>query len=51
MRKMFIYGAVIAGVVGCSAKTDDVKIFDASCEKVVVFEQGDMIVKCPINQT
>ena len=51
MKKMFIYGAVVAAVAGCSAKSDDVKIFDTSCEKVVAFEQGDMIVKCPINET
>lgn len=52
MKKLFICGAVLAAVAGCSAeKTDDVKIFDASCEKIAVFEQGDMIVKCPVNET
>lgn len=53
MKKLLIYGAAIAAIAGCSAKeeTNDVKIFDASCEKVVAFEQGDMIVKCPTNET
>jgi len=52
MKKILIYGAAVAAIAGCSAKkTDDVKIFDTSCEKVVVFEQGDMIVKCPVNET
>ena len=53
MRKILIYGAAIAAIAGCSAKeeTNDVKIFDASCEKVATFEQGDMIVKCPVNET
>ena len=53
MKKLLIYGAAIAAIAGCSAKeeTNEVKIFDASCEKVVAFEQGDMIVKCPTNET
>ena len=53
MKKILIYGAAIAAIAGCSAKeeTTDVKVFDASCEKVAVFEQGDMIVKCPTNET
>ncbi len=52
MKKILIYSAAVAAIAGCSAKkTDDVKVFDASCEKVVVFEQGDMIVKCPVNET
>ena len=38
MKKIFIYGAVVAAVAGCSAKkADDVKIFDASCEKSCCF--------------
>ena len=53
MKKLLIYGAAIAAIAGCSTKeeTKEVKVFDASCEKVAVFEQGDMIVKCPINET
>lgn len=53
MKKILICGAAIAAIAGCSAKeeTNDVKIFDASCEKVATFEQGDMIVKCPTNET
>ncbi len=53
MKKILLYGAAIAAIASCSAKeeTNDVKIFDASCEKVAVFEQGDMIVKCPVNET
>ena len=52
MKKVLIYGAAIAAIAGCSAKsTDEVKVFDASCEKVVVFDRGDMIVKCPISET
>ena len=53
MKKLLIYGAAIAAIAGCSAKeeTNEVKIFDASCEKIVAFEQGDMIVKCPTNET
>ena len=52
MKKILVCGAVVAAVAGCSAKkTDEVKVFDASCEKVVAFDQGDMIVKCPTNET
>ena len=51
MKKMFICGLAVAVIAGCSAKTDEVKVFDASCEKVAVFEQGDIIVKCPVNET
>lgn len=53
MKKILICGAAIAAIAGCSAKEEknDVKIFDASCEKVATFEQGDMIVKCPVNET
>jgi hypothetical protein len=53
MKKILIYGVAVAAIAGCSAKeeTKEVKVFDASCEKVAVFEQGDMIVKCPINET
>ena len=53
MKKILIYGVAVAAIAGCSAKeeTTEVKVFDASCEKVAVFEQGDMIVKCPINET
>lgn len=53
MKKLLIYGAAIAAIAGCSEKKADegVKVFDATCEKVVVFEQGDMIVKCPVNET
>lgn len=51
MKKILVYGVAIAAIAGCSAKeeTDGVKVLDATCEKVVVFEQGDMIVKCPTN--
>ena len=53
MKKILIYGVAVAAIAGCSTKeeTTEVKVFDASCEKVAVFEQGDMIVKCPINET
>lgn len=53
MKKILIYGVAVAAIAGCSAseETTEVKVFDVSCEKVTVFEQGDMIVKCPINET
>ena len=53
MKKILIYGVAVAAIAGCSTKeeTKEVKVFDASCEKVAVFEQGDMIVKCPTNET
>lgn len=54
MKKILIYGAAVAAIAGCSAKeeqTNGVKVFNTSCEKVVVFDQGDMIVKCPTNET
>jgi hypothetical protein len=50
MKKMFVCGTALALLAGCSEKpkTEEVKVFDVACEKVVAFEQGDMIVKCPI---
>ena len=50
MKKMIVCGIAAALVAGCSekTKTEEVKVFDVSCEKVVAFEQGDMIVKCPV---
>ena len=51
MKKMLIYGAAIAAIAGCSSdKTEEIKVFDAPCEKVAVFAQGDMIVKCANNE-
>lgn len=52
MKRILICGAALVAIAGCSAeKTDGIDIFGSSCEKVAVFEQGDMIVKCPINET
>lgn len=50
MKKMFVCGIAAALVAGCSEKpkTEEVKVFDVACEKVMAFEQGDMIVKCPV---
>ena len=50
MKKMFVCGATLALLAGCADKpnTEEVKVFDISCEKVVAFEQGDMVVKCPV---
>jgi len=50
MKKMFVCGIAAALVAGCSEKpkTEEVKVFDVACEKVAAFEQGDMIVKCPV---
>ncbi|MBP5485443.1 MAG: hypothetical protein J6Y07_01930 [Alphaproteobacteria bacterium] len=51
MKKLLICGAAVAAIAACSAKTEEIKVFDASCEKIIAFEQGDMIVKCPITET
>ncbi len=50
MKKMIVCGIAAALVAGCSdkPKTEEVKVFDVACEKVMAFEQGDMIVKCPV---
>lgn len=48
MKKLFICSAAVAMLAGCSSKPETVPVFDANCEKVAVFEQGDMIVKCPV---
>ena len=48
MKKLFVCGAAVAMLAGCSSKPETVQVFDADCEKVATFEQGDMIVKCPV---
>jgi hypothetical protein len=51
MKKMIICGIAAALVAGCSEKKEEIKVFEVPCEKVVAFEQGDMIVKCPIAES
>ena len=50
MKKLFVCGTALALLAGCSdkPKVEEVKVLDATCEKVVAFAEGDMIVKCPI---
>ena len=52
MKKIIVCGIAAALVAGCSdkPKTEEVKVFDVACEKVAAFEQGDMIVKCPVTE-
>ena len=47
MKKIIMCGIAAALVAGCSEKKEEIKVFEVPCEKVVAFEQGDMIVKCP----
>lgn len=51
MKKLFVCGVAAALIAGCSEKPKDteVKILDTSCEKVLTFEQGDFIAKCPVS--
>ena len=52
MKKMIVCGIAAALLAGCSEKpkNEEVKVFDVACEKVTVFEEGDMIVKCPVTE-
>ncbi|MBO4480736.1 MAG: hypothetical protein J5742_03905 [Alphaproteobacteria bacterium] len=51
MKKLFVCGVAAALIAGCSEKpkSTEVKVLDASCEKIATFEQGDFIVKCPVS--
>lgn len=50
MKKLLFCGAAAAIIAGCGTKTETVQVMDATCDKVITFEQGDMIVKCPITE-
>lgn len=52
MKKILIASALIASLTACSnaEPEEPIEVLDATCEKVQTFEQGDMIVKCPITE-
>ena len=50
MKKLLFCGAAAAIIAGCSSREEPVTVFDATCEKIATFDNGNFVAKCPITR-